>query len=81
MLLTKKVLMGKLEDKLENYDTQWNPVIIVDNANGCWSEDQRLDFAEICPIHMKFNFDAYSGQGLLNIAQELLDGSLSTKLG
>jgi Fe-S oxidoreductase len=32
------------------------------------------DFAEICPIHMQFHFDAYSGQGLLHIAQELLDG-------
>ena len=34
------------------------------------------DFAEICPIHMQFHFDAYSGQGLLHIAQELLDGEL-----
>lgn len=33
-----------------------------------------FDFAEICPIHMQFHFDAYSGQGLLHIAQELLDG-------
>jgi Fe-S oxidoreductase len=33
-------------------------------------------FAEICPIHMRFGFDAYSGQGLLNIAQEVLEGSL-----
>jgi Fe-S oxidoreductase len=34
------------------------------------------DFAEICPIHMQFHFDAYSGQGLLHIAQELLNGEL-----
>ncbi|MCC7464162.1 MAG: (Fe-S)-binding protein [Gammaproteobacteria bacterium] len=33
-------------------------------------------FAEICPIHMRFGFDAYSGQGLLNIAQEVLEGTL-----
>ncbi len=35
-----------------------------------------VDFAEICPIHMRFGFDAYSGQGLLNIAQEVLEGTL-----
>jgi Fe-S oxidoreductase len=34
------------------------------------------DFAEICPIHQRYHFDAYSGQGLLNIARELLDGRL-----
>jgi Fe-S oxidoreductase len=34
------------------------------------------DFAEICPIHMQFHFDAYSGQGLLHIGQELLNGEL-----
>ena len=35
------------------------------------------DFAEICPIHMRFGFDAYSGQGLLNMAQEIIEGTLS----
>lgn len=39
------------------------------------------DFAEICPIHMQFHFDAYSGQGLLHIAQELLNGNLQAKPG
>lgn len=39
------------------------------------------DFAEICPIHQRFGFDAYSGQGLLNIAQELLDGELQYEPG
>lgn len=34
------------------------------------------EFAEICPIYTKFQFDAYSGQGLINIAQELLEGTL-----
>lgn len=36
-----------------------------------------IDFAEICPIHMRFNFDAYSGQGLLNMAQEIIEGTLA----
>jgi Fe-S oxidoreductase len=39
------------------------------------------DFAEICPIHMQFHFDAYSGQGLLHIAQELLNGELQPESG
>jgi Fe-S oxidoreductase len=42
---------------------------------------QGFDFAEICPIHMQFHFDAYSGQGLLHIAQELLDGVLEPEPG
>lgn len=36
-----------------------------------------VDFAEICPIHIRFNFDAYSGQGLLNMAQEIIEGRLA----
>ena len=39
------------------------------------------DFAEICPIHQRFGFDAYSGQGLLNIAEELLNGELAYESG
>jgi len=39
------------------------------------------DFAEICPIHQRFGFDAYSGQGLLNIAEELLNGELHYEPG
>lgn len=39
------------------------------------------DFAEICPIHKEFHFDAYSGQGLINIAKELLDGDLAYEDG
>lgn len=34
------------------------------------------DFAEICPIHQRYGFDAYSGQGLINIAKEILKGKL-----
>ena len=35
------------------------------------------DFAAICPIHDYFNFDACSGQGMLNIAGEIMNGTLS----
>ncbi|MFH1646483.1 MAG: (Fe-S)-binding protein [Chloroflexota bacterium] len=34
------------------------------------------EYAEICPIHLRYRWDAYSGQGLINIAQELLEGEL-----
>jgi Fe-S oxidoreductase len=38
-------------------------------------------YAEVCPIHQRFNFDAYSGQGLINIAQEVLEGRLKYEDG
>jgi Fe-S oxidoreductase len=38
-------------------------------------------YAEVCPIHARFGFDAYSGQGLINIAQELLEGRLKYEPG
>ncbi len=34
------------------------------------------EYAEVCPIYQRYKFDAYSGQGLINIAQELLEGTL-----
>jgi Fe-S oxidoreductase len=38
-------------------------------------------YAEICPIHSRYHFDAHSGQGLINIAQELLEGELKYEDG
>lgn len=35
------------------------------------------DFASVCPINAYFNFDAYSGQGMLNIAGEVMQGTIS----
>lgn len=34
------------------------------------------DSSEICPIYKQFGFDAYSGQGLINIAKERMNGVL-----
>lgn len=34
-------------------------------------------FNNACPIHKRYSFDAYSGQGLLNIANAILEGDLS----
>jgi len=39
------------------------------------------DFAEVCPIHQRHHWDAYSGQGLVNIAQEVLEGTLQYEPG
>jgi Fe-S oxidoreductase len=38
-------------------------------------------YAEVCPIHLRYGFDAYSGQGLINIAQEVLEGRLKYEDG
>lgn len=35
------------------------------------------DFAVVCPIYDHFHFDAYSGQGILNVAREVLEGRLT----
>ena len=39
------------------------------------------DYAEICPIHQRYGFDAYSGQGLINIAEEIVNGELRYEPG
>lgn len=38
-------------------------------------------YAGICPIYMRYGYNAYSGQGLINIAQELLEGKLTYEDG
>ncbi len=55
----------------------------MDSCNHCgqckWILSPKMsgwDFAEICPIHQYHCFDAYSGQGLLNISKEVLTGRL-----
>ena len=55
----------------------------MDSCNHCgqckWILTPKMhgwDFAQICPIHAKYGFDAYSGQGLINIAKEVMNGTL-----
>ena len=55
----------------------------MDSCNHCgqckWILPPKMsgwDFAEICPIHRYHRFDAYSGQGLLNISKEVITGKL-----
>ena len=71
-------------NKLKNFE------YTMDSCNHCgqckWILPPKMkgwDFANICPIHHRFGFDAYSGQGYLNIAKELLTGRLdfSDELG
>lgn len=56
----------------------------IESCNHCgqckWLLPGRMsgwDFAAMCPIHDYYNFDAYSGQGMLNIAGEILNGTLT----
>lgn len=56
----------------------------IESCNHCgqckWLMPSRMkgwDFAPVCPIHDYYGFDAYSGQGFLNIAGEILQGKLS----
>lgn len=39
------------------------------------------DFAEVCPIHQRYHWDTYSGQGLVNVAQEVLEETLAYEHG
>lgn len=56
----------------------------IESCNHCgqckWLLPSRMsgwDFASVCPINDYFNFDAYSGQGMLNIAGEVSTGKLA----
>lgn len=55
----------------------------IESCNHCgqckWLLPSRMsgyDFAAMCPIHDYYHFDAYSGQGILNIAGEVSEGKL-----
>lgn len=55
----------------------------MDSCNHCgqckWllsPKSKGWDFAEICPIYQLYGFDAYSGQGMINIAKEVMNGKL-----
>jgi len=59
-------------------------VYTIESCNHCgqckWLLPGRMsgwDFAAMCPIHDYFHFDAYSGQGMLNISGEILSGKLT----
>ena len=39
-----------------------------------WSKSKR--FNKICPINSHFHYDAYSSQGIMDIALAILDGEM-----
>jgi Fe-S oxidoreductase len=69
-------------------DTLKDYVYTMESCNHCgqckWILGPKMrgwKYAEVCPIHARYHFDAYSGQGLINIAQELLEGTLKYEDG
>ena len=65
-------------DQLQNYQ------YTMESCNHCgqckWLHPSQMhgwDFAEICPVQQYYGFDAYSGQGYLNIAGEVMNGTLT----
>ena len=64
-------------DKLQDY------IYTMESCNHCGQcrfilgpKMRGWEYAEVCPIYQRYTYDAYSGQGLINIAQELLEGTL-----
>jgi Fe-S oxidoreductase len=64
-------------DKLKDF------IYTMESCNSCGQcrfilgpKSRGQDFVEICPIYARYLFESYSGQGLINIAQELLEDSL-----
>jgi Fe-S oxidoreductase len=65
-------------DKLKDY------IYTMESCNSCGQcrfiqgpKSKGEEFVEICPIYSRYLFESYSGQGLINIAQELLEGTLA----
>jgi Fe-S oxidoreductase len=58
-------------------------VYTMESCNSCGQcrfimgpKSKGQEFVEICPIYSRYLYESYSGQGLINIAQELLEGTL-----
>jgi len=64
-------------------DTLKDYIYTMESCNSCGQcrfiqgpKSKGREFVEICPIYSRFLYESYSGQGLINIAQELLEGTL-----
>jgi Fe-S oxidoreductase len=64
-------------DTLEDY------IYTMESCNSCGQcrfiqgpKAKGWEYIEACPIYSRYLFESYSGQGLINIAQELLEGTL-----
>ncbi len=64
-------------------DTLKDYIYTMESCNSCGQcrfilgpKAKNQEFVEVCPIYSRYLFESYSGQGLINIAQELLEGTL-----
>ena len=69
-------------------DTLKDYIYTMESCNSCGQcrfllgpKTKGRDYVEICPIYKRYLFESYSGQGLINIAQELLEGTLEYEEG
>lgn len=64
-------------------DTLKDYIYTMESCNSCGQcrfiqgpMSKGKEYVEVCPIYSRFLYESYSGQGLINIAQELLEGTL-----
>jgi len=64
-------------------DTLKDYIYTMESCNSCGQcrfiqgpRAKGREYVEACPIYSRYLFESYSGQGLINIAQELLEGTL-----
>jgi Fe-S oxidoreductase len=64
-------------------DTLKDYIYTMESCNSCGQcrfiqgpKTKGREFVEVCPIYSRYLYESYSGQGLINIAQELLEGTL-----
>jgi Fe-S oxidoreductase len=69
-------------------DTLKDYIYTMESCNSCGQcrfllgpKTKGREYVEICPIYARYLYESYSGQGLINIAQELLEGTLEYEEG
>jgi len=71
-----------------NMDTLQDYLYTMESCNHCGQcrfilgpKMRSWEYSEVCPIYQRYKYDAYSGQGLINIAQEIFEGTLEYEEG
>jgi Fe-S oxidoreductase len=69
-------------------DTLKDYIYTMESCNSCGQcrfllgpKTKGWEYVEICPMYARYLYESYSGQGLINIAQELLEGTLEYEEG
>lgn len=69
-------------------DTLKDYIFTMESCNSCGQcrfllgpKTKGWEYVEICPIYARYLYESYSGQGLINIAQELLEGTIEYEDG